>query len=61
MKVDSEQQRQELVQIITNVPMQGTLQQMAQSVQALGNLLTAVQGATVEEKEVKPQLKEVPK
>jgi len=52
MILDNEEQRANLVQVITNLPLQGNLQAMAQNVQALGALLEAVRRATIEEVKV---------
>lgn len=48
MQLDNEDQRTTLVQLITNIPLQGNLQAMAQNVQALGALLEAVRNASVQ-------------
>lgn len=49
MQLDNEDQRTTLVQLITNIPLQGNLQAMAQNVQALGALLEAVKNAKIGE------------
>jgi hypothetical protein len=48
MKLDDEQQRQMLLQIIGNFPIQGNMQQANQSIQVLSQLGRAVENAGLE-------------
>jgi hypothetical protein len=52
MILDSEEQRTNLIQIITSLPLQGNLQAMSQNVQALSELLNAVKNAKIEQVKV---------
>jgi len=49
MKLDSEQQRQTLIQIITNFPLNGNLQSMANAVNSLAGLLQLIEKAEIED------------
>ena len=49
MILDNEEQRANLMQIITTIPLQGNLQNMSQNVQALAQLLEAVKNAKISE------------
>lgn len=59
MKLDSEQQRQHLLQVINAMPINGNLGQVTQTANALIGLVQAIEGATIDKPEVKRGVEEI--